>query len=119
VKKNLNSNNLPIFGRRLREARKASGLPQEQLGVLIGLDEYTASARISRYESGIHQPPIQIAQLMSKKLAVPLAFLYCDDDHLARVLLKLNTLSEDELRFLENWLDEQTANSGERHPRFR
>ena len=87
--------------------------------MLIGLDEYTASARISRYESGIHQPPIQIAQLMSKKLAVPLAFLYCDDDHIARVLLKLNTLSEDELRFLENWLDEKTAHSGERDRRFR
>ena len=105
MEKSPNSNNLSIFARRLKEARKASGLPQEKLGVLIGLDEYTASARISRYESGIHQPPIETAQLISKKLAVPLAYLYCDDDRVARLLLKLSTLSQEELFILEIWLD--------------
>jgi transcriptional regulator with XRE-family HTH domain len=109
VKKTPNSNNPSIFAKRLKEARKASGLPQEGLGVLIGLDEYTASARISRYESGIHQPPIQTAQLISKKLAVPLAYLYCDDDRMARLLLKLSTLSQEELCFLESWLDEKAG----------
>ena len=98
---------MAVFGKRLREARKAAGIPQDRLGVLIGLDEHTASARMSRYETGTHQPPIQTAQLIAQQLSVPLAFLYCDDDRIARVLLKLKTLNERDMVCLENWLEEK------------
>ena len=37
-----------IFGVRMRQARERLGVPQDKLGVMIGLDEETASARISR-----------------------------------------------------------------------
>ena len=40
------------FGVRLRQARERLGLPQDKLGVMIGLDEGCSSARISRYETG-------------------------------------------------------------------
>jgi transcriptional regulator with XRE-family HTH domain len=89
-----------IFGRRLRQARKWAGLPQDRLGVAIGLDETTSSARISRYETGVHEPPIATARLLAAELGVPLAFLYCDDDDLAAALLNLAGMSTPERRRL-------------------
>ena len=76
-----------IFARRLREARLKAGFSQEKLGVLIGLDESCSSARISRYESGIHMPPIETTVSLAKHLNVPLAFLFCDDDAMAKNIL--------------------------------
>lgn len=90
-----------IFGRRLRQARKWAGLPQDRLGVAIGLDETTSSARISRYETGVHEPPIATARLLAAELGVPLAFLYCDDDDLALALLNLAAMSCTERRRLQ------------------
>lgn len=75
-----------VFGRRLRQARRHAGIPQDKLGVAIGLDETVASTRISRYESGVHQPPVEIAQKLAKVLKVPTAYLYCDNDELAEFL---------------------------------
>lgn len=78
---------ITVFGRRLRDARRRVGIPQDLLGVDIGLDETTASARISRYESGVHEPPFAIAQKLAQVLRVPTAYLYCDNDELAEFLL--------------------------------
>ena len=80
------------------EARLAKGLSQEKLGVLIGIDESTASARISRYESGIHEPPTATAKNIAKALDVPLAFLYCEYDDLASLILKVSKLTKAELQ---------------------
>ena len=63
------------FGRRLREARLRADIPQDKLGVAIGLDEGTASARISRYETGTHAPPYDVAQEIAKVVRVPVAYL--------------------------------------------
>lgn len=76
-----------VFGHRLREARRRAGIPQDKLGVAIGLDEMTASARISRYETGTHEPPVEIARKLAAVLKVPTAYLYCDEDELAEFLL--------------------------------
>ncbi len=62
---------------------------------MIGLDEHTASARISRYETGVHEPPIATARQLAKALKVPLAYLYCDEDDLAEVILISKELSAD------------------------
>lgn len=83
-----------VFGRRLREAREHAGLPQDKLGVLIGLDEGTASARISRYETGVHEPPFDLAVSLATTLGVPVAYMYCPDDDLAAVILSWPTLSK-------------------------
>ena len=82
-----------LFGRRLREARLRTGIPQDQLGVLIGIDELTSSARISRYENGTHEPPFATAAKLAQALGVPAAVLYCDDDELARLVLAYGGLT--------------------------
>ena len=76
-----------IVGRRLRERRKALGWSLEHVGVEIGLDESSARARISRYELGEHQPPEETAILLAKVLGVPHAYLHCESDRLAEIIL--------------------------------
>lgn len=75
-----------LFGRRLREARLRAGIPQDKLGVMIGLDEASASARISRYESGIHAPPFELVEQIATVLKLPASYFYCDDDRLAEIM---------------------------------
>jgi transcriptional regulator with XRE-family HTH domain len=91
------STGVNVLARRIRQARQAIGLPQDKLGVLIGLDEGCSSARISRYESGKHQPPLKTVQLLALKLGVPTAYLFCEDDLLAEAILKLARLSKSKL----------------------
>jgi transcriptional regulator with XRE-family HTH domain len=81
-----------IVGRRLRERRKALGWSLEHVGVEIGLDESSARARISRYELGEHQPPEETAILLAKVLGVPHAYLHCENDRLAEIILTTSEL---------------------------
>lgn len=74
-------------------ARQAAGVPQDRLGVLAGLDEGTASARISRYESGIHEPNMAFAQRLASELNVPVAYFYAPDDELAKLILWFGQLN--------------------------
>lgn len=82
-----------VFGRRLRQAREAAGKPQDRLGVEAGLDEASASARMSRYESGAHEPKFVMALQLAKALRIPVAYLYCDDDVLAELILEVAKMS--------------------------
>jgi transcriptional regulator with XRE-family HTH domain len=86
------SNSTSVLGARLRQRREALGWSQERVGVAIGIDESSSRTRISRYESGIHEPPVAIAMLLAKALKVPLAYLYCVEDELAALLLVLFSL---------------------------
>jgi transcriptional regulator with XRE-family HTH domain len=83
---------ISIVGRRMRERREALGLAQEKVGVAIGLDESSARARISRYELGVHEPPVSTTRLIAEALKVPLAYIYCEDDKEAALLLALHQL---------------------------
>lgn len=76
----------------MRARREALQWPQEKVGVLIGIDESSSRARISRYELGTHEPPVKTARLIADALGVPLAYLYCDDDEVAELLLALGML---------------------------
>lgn len=84
-----------LFGRRLREARQRAGIPQDKLGVMIGLDESCSSARMSRYESGVHSPPFELAKQIAKKLKLPAAYFYCDDDRLAEIMRMYHAATEE------------------------
>lgn len=84
----------PTVGRRLRQARERANLPQDRLGVLAGLEESSSSARISRYESGVHEPPLSFAESLAKVLGVPAAYFYCKDDRLAEIILSYAHMSE-------------------------
>jgi transcriptional regulator with XRE-family HTH domain len=89
-----------LFGRRLRQARLRAELAQDQLGVLAGLEESSSSARISRYESGIHEPPVRFAEALAKVLGVSAAFFYCADDRLAEIILAYANMAESKRRAL-------------------
>jgi transcriptional regulator with XRE-family HTH domain len=83
-----------LFGRRLREVRLRIPCTQEQLGIMIGLDEGTARSRISRYETGDIKSPRSAAKQVSDALQIPLAYFYCDDDLLARMVIAYWSLDE-------------------------
>lgn len=76
------------------------GLAQDKLGVQIGLDESSSSARMSRYESGVHEPSYLTAINIANALEVPTAYLYCEDDELAEMILLIGELSSDERKNL-------------------
>lgn len=87
-----------LFGRRLRAARERAGLAQDRLGVLIGIDESCSSARISRYETGVHEPPFEVAKNLAAALNIPVAYLYCPQDELAEIIVAAHGMRADELR---------------------
>jgi len=76
-----------VWQKRLKEARLAVGLSQRQLGIDAGLDEFVASTRINRYEVGVHVPDFPMSVRLAVVLNVPVAYLYCDSDELARMLI--------------------------------
>jgi len=75
-----------VFCRRLREARLAAGLSQKTLGIAAGIDPGVASARVNRYETGTHEPGIGTTTHLARALGVPLAYLYAEDDRLAKLI---------------------------------
>lgn len=60
-----------------------------------GLDQFVASTRINRYEKGIHEADVQTAARLAQALNVPLAYLYCGDERLARAILAFSRLSRE------------------------
>ena len=80
----------------MKELREELGLSQEKIGVAIGIDESSSRARISRYELGVHEPPIPTVRLIADALSVPLTYLYCEDDNVAALLLALHRLGSRE-----------------------
>ena len=96
-----------IVGRRMRSRREELGWSQEKVGVLIGIEESSSRARISRYELGTHEPPVRTARMIAEALAVPLAYLYCEDDQCAQLLLSLEKLSSGlRAKLLARWAQE-------------
>jgi transcriptional regulator with XRE-family HTH domain len=77
---------LPVYSRRLREAREILGISQRNLGIEAGLDDFVASTRINRYEAGVHQPDLETLQRLAAVLGVPAAYFYAEDDELARLI---------------------------------
>lgn len=87
---------------RLKEARRRAGLTQEKLGILAGLDEASASARINQYEKGKHAPNFETVCNLAKALNVPVSFLYTPEDDLAQFILLFGSLSESDRRTILN-----------------
>lgn len=74
---------MSVLGRRLKEARQQKGLSQEKLGVLAGIDEMSASARMNQYERGKHTPDWLTVSRLASVLEVPVAYFYAEDDEAA------------------------------------
>ncbi|CUB03355.1 helix-turn-helix domain-containing protein [Marinomonas fungiae] len=80
---------LPI---RLKNARKLANMTQEQLSTKLGFDRSHGTARISQYETGKHAPDYSMAKRMADVLGVPVAYLFCDDEALADMILAAGQL---------------------------
>ncbi|MCL2021117.1 MAG: helix-turn-helix domain-containing protein [Betaproteobacteria bacterium] len=87
---------MSVFSKRLKEARRESGLSQERLGVLAGVDEMSASARMNQYERGKHEPDFSMVERIARVLNVPVSFFYAEDDNEAKLLRWFNRLSGEE-----------------------
>ena len=89
-----------VFGMRLRSARERLRIPQDKLGVAIGIDEGSCSARISRYETGVHEPSFEIAEKLAAVLKVPVTYFYCRQDAMASLLLDASDFADFEIHLL-------------------
>lgn len=95
------------FQHRLKEAREARQLSQKELGIQAGLDPFVASTRINRYELGVHQPDLATVQRLADELGVPAAYLFAQDERLARMILAFEQLSARDKEKLLKTLDGQ------------
>lgn len=77
-----------VIGKRLKIARVSADLKQAELGVRAGLDEESASARISSYEKEVHSPDFKLVCKIAAVLDVPEAYFYAVDDELAELILQ-------------------------------
>jgi transcriptional regulator with XRE-family HTH domain len=68
-------------------------MTQEEVASGAGIDEFSASARISQYETGKHVPRYEIARNLAKALKVPVEYFYAADDRTAELLLIWSQLS--------------------------
>jgi len=87
---------LLVFPKRLKAARLAAGLSQERLGVLAGVDEMSASARMNQYERGKHAPDYSMVSRLAEVLKVPEAYFYAANDDEAALLMTFHRLSIDQ-----------------------
>ena len=90
-------NPLPL---RLKTARKKAGLTQQQLGMRLGMEQSSASARMNQYEKGKHAPDYQTMQLIAAELELPVAYFYCDDELLAELICAISMLKKEEQTLL-------------------
>lgn len=101
-----------VFQRRLKQAREAKQLSQKELGIQAGLDPFVASTRINRYELGVHQPDLATVQRLAAQMGVPAAFLFAEDDRLARLILAFDRLPAREKERLVKTLENDDTYSG-------
>lgn len=85
---------------RLRTARKAAGFSQEQLGIYIGLEPASASARMNRYEQGTRVPDLELVARIADALKLPAAYFYATQEDEAELLRRFHFLTTDERKRL-------------------
>jgi transcriptional regulator with XRE-family HTH domain len=86
-------NPLPL---RLKQARTAMGISQKQLGIQLGMEPGTASARMNHYEKGKHTPDYATLKSMADELGVPVAYFFCESESTAELLCLLEKMTEEE-----------------------
>lgn len=73
-----------------------------------------ASSRVNQYERGVHEPRAEMAKKLAEALSVPAAFLYTEDEMLAKLFLRWSDLSKTQKRDLVNQVEQSTAASKRR-----
>jgi len=85
---------MSIFAKRLLQARKAAGLSQERLGILAGIEEASASARMNQYEKGVHAPGEGTVKQIAGVCGMPVAYFYAEKDDEAELLALFHKLKK-------------------------
>lgn len=83
---------MSVVAKRLKQARLRAELSQERLGVLAGIDEASASARMNQYERDKHMPDYATVERFAKALHIPVEFFYARSDDVASLLLTFHEL---------------------------
>lgn len=101
-----------LFGRRLRAARVAAGLTQADLGRVLGLDDQnTGAPRVSRYETGRHEPDQETMAKIAGALGLPVAYFHATSDPLAKIILMVGRLPPKEQArisdLIERWIEKK------------
>ncbi|WP_340138162.1 helix-turn-helix domain-containing protein [Stenotrophomonas maltophilia] len=101
-----------LFGRRLRAARVAAGLTQADLGRVLGLDDQnTGAPRVSRYETGRHEPDQETMAKIAEALGLPVAYFHATSDPLAKIILMVGRLPPKEQArisdLIEQWIEKK------------
>ncbi|MBF8999889.1 helix-turn-helix transcriptional regulator [Vibrio parahaemolyticus] len=78
---------------RLKQARKHAKITQKNLGIMIGMDESSASGRMNHYEKGRHTPDISTLKKMADALGVPLNYFFCEDNESAELATAISKLT--------------------------
>lgn len=73
-------------------------------------EQNTGAPRISRYETGQHDPDPQTAEKLAKALGLPLAYFYATSDTLAEIILLVSTLPDERQQEALNALKEIAQN---------
>ncbi|MDI1332417.1 helix-turn-helix transcriptional regulator [Pseudomonas sp.] len=81
---------------RLKQARLHAKLSQEELGIRIGLEPASASARMNRYELGKRVPAAELIQRVAAELGLPATFFYAEMDDEAELLERYHQLTRTE-----------------------
>ncbi len=84
---------MTTLSRRLKEARRRKGISQEQLGIRVGLDPASASARMNRYELGKRVPDFELVERLADELGVPASYFYASDEQEADLLAGFHRLT--------------------------
>lgn len=89
---------MTAFTRRLNEARRESRLSQERLGILAGIDEATASARLNQYEKGKVEPNFDTLIRIAAVLNIPVSYFFEENDEIAWLIKTLYRADELQLQ---------------------
>jgi transcriptional regulator with XRE-family HTH domain len=96
---------MSTLSKRIREARLLAGISQERLGIQVGIDPASASARMNRYEQGTRIPTPALVERIASELGFPAAYFYAVEDEEAKLLQRFHRLSTEDRTELMQMLD--------------
>lgn len=100
---------MSTLSKRLKEARLQAKLSQEQLGLKIGLEPESASARMNRYELSKRVPAFELVQRIADVLDLPVTYFYADKDDEAQLLVRFHRLNAAKRKEVIGFIDELPA----------
>ncbi|WP_027671013.1 helix-turn-helix domain-containing protein [Rheinheimera baltica] len=102
---------LTTFTIRLKQARKAAGISQTELGLRSGFDPGSASSRMNHYEKGRHLPDLEAMKRMAKELNVPLAYFFCEGDDEAELVAMFGRITHEQKAEVLKLLKDQISSN--------